>query len=134
MKHSVIIKIKAMYKHSFFFLFAIILVITFVILDKIGYVCPFRLLGMYCAGCGGTRMVKAIFHLQFYQAFRYNPLLFIYFVLFIIYGIINLIFYFFKNKKLKLPLWVYVFLISSLVIYMIIRNIPYFSYLIPTEV
>ena len=32
---------------------------------------------MYCPGCGLTRMIISIFKLDIYQAFRYNPLLFI---------------------------------------------------------
>lgn len=35
------------------------------------------LTGYYCPGCGGTRMMIALFQGNLYQAFRYNPLLFI---------------------------------------------------------
>lgn len=42
------------------------------------YTCLVRAItGWYCAGCGGTHMVFAICRGEFYQAFRYNPFLFI---------------------------------------------------------
>ena len=40
--------------------------------------CPIKeLTGLYCPGCGITRMFKSLLELDFYAAFRYNPLLFI---------------------------------------------------------
>ena len=40
--------------------------------------CPIKkFLGLYCPGCGVTRMLYSILKGQFYQAFRYNPLIFI---------------------------------------------------------
>ena len=32
--------------------------------------------GIYCAGCGVTRMIKSALHLDIYQAFRWNPYMF----------------------------------------------------------
>ena len=55
--------------------------------------CPIKeITGLYCPGCGITRMLQAILQLNFYQAFRYNPLLFIslpFFIFFTIEGIIT---------------------------------------------
>ena len=40
--------------------------------------CPIKALtGLNCPGCGITRMFVALFHGDIYQAFRYNPLVFI---------------------------------------------------------
>ena len=84
---------------------AILLSIGFIFfLDFIHYECPFRkLLHIYCPGCGTTRMIKAIMHLEIYQAFRYNPLMFIILVIFLpIYIIINIIIYIRKKKLIKI--------------------------------
>ncbi len=79
-------------------------------------------------------MVVALLHLDFYQAFRWNPFLFIFFIIAFIYLIVMTIIYI-KKKVFVLPsyrVWI-VFLILT-VGFMIIRNIPAFVYLIPTEV
>ena len=60
-------------------LFFISVYLITIFLETIGYKCIYReLFNIYCAGCGSTRMIKTIIHLNFYQAFRYNPLFFIY--------------------------------------------------------
>lgn len=44
----------------------------------ISLVCLFNsLLHIYCITCGATRMVESLLHLQIYQAFRYNPFIFV---------------------------------------------------------
>lgn len=137
MKKSQIIKIKnnAMFRHSILFLLILLFAFLWLFfLDWIGYVCPFRYIDLYCPGCGGTRMILSILQLDFYQAFRFNPLLFIYLVGFIIYFIVTVIVYFIKGTIIKLPIWVYGVLIGLLLVYMVLRNIPMFSYLAPTYV
>lgn len=90
--------------------------------------------GIDCAGCGGTRMVIALLHLDFYQAFRYNPFTFSLLVIGIIYGI-----YFGLMKLLKKKAyvpdnkWLTILLILAIV-FMILRNIPGLEFLSPTEV
>ena len=79
-------------------------------------------------------MIKSLFHLDFYQAFRYNPLLFILLICGIIYIIINIILYIKKKPLIKPSIKILVFILILLIVYMILRNIPLFSYLIPTEV
>ena len=55
-------------------------------------ICPFYLLtGLYCPGCGITRLLFSLVKLDFYQAFRYNPLVFILIIFSIIYWILKLI-------------------------------------------
>ena len=48
--------------------------------------------GFQCAGCGGTRMLFAILKLDFYQAFRYNPGMFILLIIGFFYIIFNIFF------------------------------------------
>ena len=87
-----------------------------------------------CAGCGATRMFRSLFSLDFYQAFRFNPLMFC--LVFI--GVIYLIYYFIcvinhKNYyKIKNRDWL--ILLGLVVAFTIIRNIPIFSWLKPTIV
>lgn len=42
------------------------------------YECPiYKVTGLKCPGCGGTRMLKSILRFDFKQAFLFNPFLFI---------------------------------------------------------
>lgn len=119
--------------------YIILLLLTLIIilysLDLINYKCIYKeLFNIYCAGCGFTRMIKSIIKLDFYQAFRYNPLFFILFVLFIPY-VIYQIFLYVKFGYIKKPnLKSLIFLVSIFIAYMILRNIPTFNYLIPTKI
>ena len=121
---------------GFLILSALVLAFIWVlILEKIHYECPFlKIFHIYCAGCGGTRMIRSILRLDLYQAFRYNPLLFI----FLIFGLIYLLIMFFtyiKKKEIILPSkYSLVIILITLLLYMILRNIEIFSFLIPTEV
>ena len=86
--------------------------------------CIFKeITGFYCPGCGITRMLFSILKLDFYQAFRYNPLVFILLIVYIVYLIIKLI----KHKDINIPEYVYYIVIGLLLIYWIIRNIPSFG-------
>ncbi len=96
--------------------------------------CPFhKFTGLYCPGCGVTRMLFSLIKLDFYQAFRYNPLVFILLIIGIIYLLIKFILKKF-NIIIKVPNYVWYILIIIVIIYGILRNIPYFNYLIPTDV
>lgn len=96
--------------------------------------CPIKeITGLYCPGCGITRMLQAILQLNFYQAFRYNPLLFIslpFFIFFTIEGIIT------KKDPLynKIPNKILITIIIIFIIYSILRNLPLFDFLAPTIV
>jgi hypothetical protein len=123
-------------KEIFIFIICIsVIILWFIFLEKIHYRCPFEaILHIWCSGCGGTRMINSIIEGNFYQAFRYNPLLFILLIIGIIYFIFMIIVYI-KKKVIVLPSkYVWIFIISLLIIYMILRNISYFSFLIPAEV
>ena len=113
----------------------VLLVIYFLFLNLIKYRCMFHeFLDIWCPGCGGTRMIISFVKLDFYQAFRWNPLLFILLICGIIYLIIGIIMFIRKRVILVPTMKLIVFIIILLILYMIIRNIDMFSYLIPTKV
>ena len=99
--------------------------------------CMFRLLtGLHCAGCGNSRMILSIVQLDFYQAFRYNPAVFLMLPIFAGIFIRHLIFYI-QGKQVpvsKLEKVILIVLLVLLVLFGIARNLPFFSYLAPTSV
>ena len=94
--------------------------------------CPIKALTHFeCPGCGITRMFISMFKLDFYQAFRYNPLVFILTILYFLKLIIDL----FTDKIDKMiNTKFYIGLLIVLIVYGIMRNIEIFSYLKPTIV
>ena len=127
---------KAKKQHGFYILLGIFISFLYLFfLTAIHYQCPFHeLFGIWCAGCGGTRMLISFLHLDFYQSFRYNPLLFVLLIIGIIYFIFIVVHYI-KKKELIVPSTkALVILLGIVILYMILRNIDYFHYLIPTEV
>ena len=100
--------------------------------------CFFHLFtGYYCPGCGITRCLKSILELDFYQAFRYNNLVFILLPVFIIYFLESLLDYL-KIKHLNLKRYFnnkfFSIVLIITIIYGICRSIDFFNYLIPTAV
>lgn len=98
-----------------------------------------RLTGLYCPGCGAGRASYALMHLEFYKAFRYNPVMVFVMPLLAIY---------FAARSLD---WVitggnhvdrYVpdrflyWLLVGILVYGVLRNIPYFPFelLAPTRI
>lgn len=88
----------------------------------------------YCPGCGITRMFISLFKLEFYQAFRYNPLIFILLFLTLLFFMVNFIYHKRYNKKIKITNTVYLILLIVIVTFGVMRNIPFFSFLAPTVV
>lgn len=91
----------------------------------------YNITGLFCPGCGVTRMVLSLLRLDFYQAFRYNPLIFILLILSMFYIIYSLIRY---KKIVKLNNKLLVLLTVLVVIYWILRNTFYFEFLAPTVI
>lgn len=97
--------------------------------------CPYKeMFGIYCAGCGFTRMIISLLKLDFYQAFRFNPAYFIILSLALLYIIYVLICIVLKKKYIKLGFKTIIFLLILLVIFGILRNINGFDFLKPTIV
>lgn len=117
----------------------IAVLILLIVLSKfyfnIGVVCPFHeLFGWDCPGCGGTRMAVSLLKLDFYQAFRYNPFIFVTAPIILVVYIWQFAVYVKENRLLK---YLDVFLINyavALIVFGILRNISIFSWLAPTVV
>ena len=105
-------------------------------LDIIHFKCIFKhLFGIYCTGCGTTRMVKTIIDLEFYRAFRYNPLLFILLPFFVPYAFYLYIIYVFEREDQitkRIPNQFWNILLFFVTLFGVLRNIPLFSFLAPT--
>ena len=109
----------------------LVLLLCIKLLDITHYQCFYKkYFNIYCAGCGGTRMIKSIFKFKFFDAFNYNPLMFILLIVFIIYFIYASFIYVKENKLLFPSFKVIIFIIILLFIYMVLRNISYFSFLL----
>lgn len=109
--------------------FSVVMILYYL---KIPIPCLFhKITHLYCPGCGVTRMFDALFHLKFEEAFSYNALVFILSLLFFIYVIINIGSYIILKKTIKIPRYFSYFLIVLAIIFTIMRNVPYFSYLAP---
>ena len=98
----------------------------------INYECPIlKYLHFTCAGCGTTRMLEEMFHLNFILAFKYNPLMFILLIIFGIYFVYAGIIYIRKGKIILPSSKVLIVIGILLVLFMIVRNIPALYYLRP---
>lgn len=119
-------------------IFILIILVTYLIYYLFtgnGIPCIFKkLTGLYCPGCGITRMFLSLLRFDIYQAFRYNPLVFILLVSYIFYTIIDLVKYSKTNKHLKISNKIYWTLLILVFCFAILRNIPLFSFLVPTVV
>ena len=97
---------------------------------KITSLCPIKTItGLDCPGCGITRMFVALFHGNIYQAFRYNPLVFIELpIIFIL-----LFLYKYKKEYRKVINILFAMLLIVTIVYGVLRNIPMFYFLAPTQ-
>ena len=111
------------------------LFILYLIFYKItGYAlfCPFyEITSLYCPGCGITRMFVSILTLDFYSAFRYNNMVFILLLLFILFYICKFISLKlnkknFFTKPISNKIWLS--LLVVILLYGVLRNIfPIFA-------
>lgn len=90
-----------------------------------------KITNLYCPGCGLTRMIDALLHFKLIEAFYYNALVFTLIALFLIYLIINIISYIIHKKVIMIPKYFSYILIVVAILFAVLRNIPYFSYLAP---
>lgn len=93
-----------------------------------------KITGLYCPGCGITRMLFSIIRLDFYQAFRYNPLVFIMLLLYILYKFLSSVVELCFKRKIKIPKHIYYIILIIVILFGIVRNlpVPVFEYLKPT--
>ncbi len=102
-----------------------------------GIPCVFhQLTGFYCSGCGSSRALRSILHLDFYQALRYNAIFTLALPLIVAYfGALFLSYIRFGKDKIsgKIPMKAIWVLIAVALVYGILRNIPLFSFLAPVN-
>ncbi len=112
----------------------IIVILAYYFLSQkyhIGIPCPIHYFtGLYCPGCGITRMIFSLINFDFYQAFRFNPLVFILLIGFFIWKLLEILF----QKKIVLNNKITYTLLIIVITFGIMRNIPLFSYLLPTVI
>ena len=116
--------------------YKIIIIITIGVLAIILYIkygigipCIFHeTTGLYCPGCGMTRAISSLIQLNPHQAFRYNALI-IFIPIIVIYNIYKII----TKREIKIPNKIWYGILIIVVLYGILRNIPLFSYLAPTQ-
>ena len=88
----------------------------------------YKCTGLHCPGCGITRMLFSLLHLEIYQAFRYNPLVFCLIIIFLIKEFINLVF----KKKYVFSSKITIIILIITILFGIARNTSLFSFLAPT--
>lgn len=119
------------------YIFCIIVFMVMAILFfKFGIAIPCifnKITGLYCPGCGITRMCLSLLKGEIYQAFRFNPIIFIDIPLIIIFLIIEKCFKNSKNTKEIMSI-LFIILLIITIIFGILRNIPQFSFLAPTQI
>lgn len=102
-----------------------------------GIPCTFLMLtGFYCPGCGSSRALRQILHLDFYGALRYNAL-FTAAAPFLAVFFAAAAFRYIKNGGVavkKIPLWPLLAMGVILLCFGILRNLPAFAFLAPTAV
>ena len=97
--------------------------------------CPInKYFGLDCPGCGATRMAVSMIELHFYQAFRYNPLLFVLLRAIVVMVSFMLDIVSFEGIYERVYQRTVIAIGIVTVIYFIMRNIPIFYFLRPTVV
>ncbi len=124
-----------MAKHKNAILVTILAVINYALVIIFHLDCPWKKnFNIDCAGCGSTRMVLSLLKLDFYQAFRFNPFMFLTIVFLLLYLGYFLICKILKKNYIKLGTKTLVVFLVLLILFMVLRNINYFSFLKPTVV
>lgn len=103
-----------------------------------GIPCRFyQMTGLYCAGCGASRALRSMLHLDFYQALRYNAVFTVFAPLAAVYGIALGVSYIKSGKdnvSKSVPAAPLIVIAVIALLYMVMRNIPEFSFLAPTVI
>lgn len=100
-------------------------------------VCPTYLLtGIYCPGCGTTRMLHSLLHLRLLEAFDHNVLMF-FLVPVVGYAGLSAYLAFVLGRALlpalRIARWVSVLILAAAVVFTVLRNLrfPPFTFLAP---
>lgn len=108
--------------------------------EKVWLICLVReITGYYCPGCGSGRACYSLLHGQFYQAFRYNPLLIILLPWLALYIAVCLGQWMLTGQEKisrRIPVWIPYVVLVILLIYGIVRNIDTYPFVLlaPTKV
>lgn len=108
--------------------------------EKVWLICFVReITGYYCPGCGSGRACYSLLHGQFYQAFRYNPLLIILLPWLALYIAVCLVQWMLTGQEKisrRIPVWIPYVVLVILLIYGIVRNIDTYPFVLlaPTKV
>jgi len=97
---------------------------------KIPECTTYKLFGIYCPGCGGTRAVITLFNGKFIASFLYNPIVFCFFIITAIYLISNSLARILKKDNLRIPFYKefgYI-LLFILIVNCIVKNFLLFQY------
>jgi hypothetical protein len=90
--------------------------------------CAFnRATGLHCPGCGATRCVHALLHLDFAQALAWNPL-FVVMAPFLLFGLVRMAFQLWTGRRapgINWPRWGTRAILWLMLTYWVVRNIPY---------
>jgi hypothetical protein len=94
--------------------------------------CPtYWLTGLYCPGCGTTRMLHALLHLRVLEAFDHNPLYFFLLPLvayYLVAGYLRIVAARPVLPELRLPQWSTVLLGVVVFAFTIARNLPWYPF------
>ena len=117
---------------------SILLLIGYYFLDKNYHIhipCLFhKITGLYCPGCGMTRLIFSLLEGRIYDAYNHNRLVFIMLPFIVIYFKYQFYLYIFnkKNKIIcRIPNKCIYILLFVVILFGILRNIDAFSYLKP---
>ena len=103
-----------------------------------GIPCLFHwLTGFFCPGCGASRAVRSLLHLDFQQAFRYNAFVTAASPFLGVYALLLAVSYVrFGEDRVsrKVPIVPVVIFAALAILYGVLRNIPAFSFLAPTVI
>jgi hypothetical protein len=95
--------------------------------------CPTKYLTTYsCPGCGSLRSVHNLLHGNVEKAFYFNPLTVIALPFLAVWSVLYLLQLFFKMKlpPVKIKPFVIWLLISAIIIFTVLRNLPFYSFIL----
>ena len=115
----------------FFLVFIILLILFsfftfFYLFDKcnIGIPCIIKkTTGFECPGCGTTRAINSLIHLNINEALKYNALIFVTLPFLAYYFISSIYSWIFEKKMRQIPTIIIIFLTVVVIVYGILRNI-----------